>query len=83
MNFIKADFKLRLWAIRFLLHYANELWEEKDYLGYIRILLWAVFCTVVGIFLLPITLIISAYVWHNDFEGHQATLDDIIDEYNL
>ena len=80
MNFIKAELKLRFHSLRSLLHDADEMWEKKVFWTSIFVILCAVLCTVVGIVLLPVSLIVNAFIWYADPEGCQSVVDDVIEE---
>lgn len=82
MNFIKAEFTARFRAIKLMLSWADERLERKEYLAFILYTLFSAICTVMGVVLLPITLIISYIVWRHDRAGCEEFVDDLLGDRN-
>lgn len=80
MNFIHRYFKVKIGAIGKLIDAAVDAWNERIWLAFVLSILWAVFCTIGGMILLPIDFIYSAIMWHKspEFREYVDTLDEAL-----
>ena len=79
MNFIKMFFKSKLTAVKLLWEIGFEAWEAGRYSLAIPMLLWSVFCSTVGVVLLPFDLAFTA-ICYILFSGYRETMDEFCED---
>jgi hypothetical protein len=64
MEFIRTYFSVKIAAIGALLRLVEDAWNERVWLAVVLLMLWTLFCTIGGILLLPIDIIVCAILWY-------------------
>ena len=79
MNFIKLFFKSKLTAVKLLWEIGFEAWEAERYSLAIPMMLWAFFCSTVGVVLLPFDLAFTALCYCLS-SGYRETMDEFCED---
>ena len=79
MGYICTYFNTKIGAIGKLLDVTKDAWDNRLWLTVVLMMLWTLFCTVVGALLTPIDFIYGAIMWHKH-PGYRDVLEDLADE---
>ena len=82
MGYIHAYFNTKIGATDKLLALAKNAWEERNLVAFVLMVLWTLFCTILGELLTPIDFTYGAIMWHKD-AVYRDVLEDLADELML
>lgn len=79
MDFINTYFNMKFGAIGRLLELTRDAVYQRMWLGVILAILWTVFCTIGGILLTPIDIIVCAIMWYK-CQGAREEMEEVVEE---
>ena len=80
MKFIKQYFGIKIEALTCLLGLMVEAWKEKVYAASILVWLWSMFCTIFGLLLMPLDLLVTAITYWVRPDLYSEAMKDFHDE---